>query len=214
MRKGRADRRRRALREQLRLEAAERFGQGDEDAVIAHALRVSVRLFAVLGRGLRKGLAYGGPDQTWPLSRLATLVGRRFHESCTVQGTVALLKRHGWSCQVPPAPGPAAAYRWPPWPATRPGNPRVRSTGPARTAGPTGARAWKDCRDLVQTAHQQFGGPIVLVWGILNTHLTAGMRRYIAVRDWLTVLQLPPWMNEPGVGAGRDHGEGRPSAWL
>ncbi|MFG2441028.1 transposase [Streptomyces sp. NPDC048508] len=29
--------------------------------------------------------------------------------------------------------------------------------------------------------------------GILNTHLTAGMRRYIADRDWLTVYQLPPY---------------------
>lgn len=26
----------------------------------------------------------------------------------------------------------------------------------------------------------------------LNTHPTAGMRRYIADRDWLTVYQLPP----------------------
>ncbi|GKQ37611.1 hypothetical protein ALMP_41480 [Streptomyces sp. A012304] len=26
-----------------------------------------------------------------------------------------------------------------------------------------------------------------------NTHLTAGMRRYIAERDWLTVFQLPPY---------------------
>ncbi|MFE1199557.1 transposase [Streptomyces olivaceoviridis] len=45
----------------------------------------------------------------------------------------------------------------------------------------------------MQTAHQQLGGPIVLVWDNLNTHLTAGMRRYIAERDWLTVYQLPPY---------------------
>ena len=53
--------------------------------------------------------------------------------------------------------------------------------------------SWKDYRDLIQTAHQQLGGPIVLVWDNLNTHLTAGMRRYIADRDWLTVFQLPPY---------------------
>ncbi|WP_437107212.1 transposase [Streptomyces flaveolus] len=29
--------------------------------------------------------------------------------------------------------------------------------------------------------------------GILNTHLTAGMRHYIADRDWLTVFHLPPY---------------------
>jgi hypothetical protein len=34
---------RRAFRERLRMEAAERFGHGDENAVIAHDLRVSVR---------------------------------------------------------------------------------------------------------------------------------------------------------------------------
>ncbi|MEU2718924.1 transposase, partial [Streptomyces sp. NPDC007205] len=48
-------------------------------------------------------------------------------------------------------------------------------------------------RDLIQTAHQQLGGPIVLVRDNLNTHLTAGMRHYTADRDWLTVFQLPPY---------------------
>jgi transposase len=124
---------RRVFREKLRLEAAERFAQGDETPVIAHDLRVSVRsvqrwrnawsqggtralaskgpaslpllsdeLFAVLERELAKGpVAHGWPDQTWTLSRIKTLIGRRFHKSYTVQGVAALLKRHGWSCQVP-----------------------------------------------------------------------------------------------------------------
>lgn len=66
---------------------------------------------------------------------------------------------------------------------------------PCPDARPDGRKSfsWKDYRDLVQTAHQQLGGPMVLVWGILNTHLTAGMHRYIAERDWLTVYQLPPY---------------------
>ncbi|AZM50625.1 hypothetical protein DMB38_07710 [Streptomyces sp. WAC 06738] len=73
---------RRAFREKLRLEAAERFRAGDDNAVIARDL-------------------HGWPDQTWPLSRIKTLIGRRFHKSYTVQGVAALFKRHGWSCQVP-----------------------------------------------------------------------------------------------------------------
>ncbi|MFC7811397.1 winged helix-turn-helix domain-containing protein [Streptomyces olivaceus] len=124
---------RRLFREKLRLEAAERFRYGDENTVIAHDLRVSVRsvqrwrkawsqggpralvskgpaslpllndgLFAVPERELLKGpVAQGWPDQTWTLSRIKTLIRRRFHRSYTVQGVAALLKRHGWSCRVP-----------------------------------------------------------------------------------------------------------------
>ncbi|MFF4489514.1 winged helix-turn-helix domain-containing protein [Streptomyces sp. NPDC001544] len=124
---------RRVFREKLRMEAADRFRHGDENTVIAHDLRVSVRsvqrwrkawsqsgskalvskgpasvpllnddLFAVLERELLKGpVAHGWPDQTWTLSRIKTLIGRRFHKGYTVQGVAALLKRHGWSCQVP-----------------------------------------------------------------------------------------------------------------
>ncbi|WP_415923445.1 helix-turn-helix domain-containing protein [Streptomyces sp. WI03-4A] len=39
---GRTDRRTATFREKLRMEAAERFRQGDENTVIAHDLRVSV----------------------------------------------------------------------------------------------------------------------------------------------------------------------------
>ncbi|MFI8187195.1 winged helix-turn-helix domain-containing protein [Actinacidiphila glaucinigra] len=124
---------RRAFRERLRLEAADRFAQGDENALIAHDLRVSVRsvqrwrnawsaggpralaskgpaslpllrdeLFAVLETELDMGpVAHGWPDQTWTLSRIKTLIGRRFHKTYTIQGVAALLKRHGWTCQVP-----------------------------------------------------------------------------------------------------------------
>lgn len=124
---------RRVFREMLRMEAAERFAQGEENTVIAHDLRVGVRsvqrwrkawsqggtgalaskgpaslpllsdeLFAELEQELAKGpVAHGWPDQTWTLSRIKTLIGRRFHRSYTIQGVAALLKRHGWSCQVP-----------------------------------------------------------------------------------------------------------------
>ncbi|MEU0413226.1 transposase [Streptomyces griseorubiginosus] len=53
--------------------------------------------------------------------------------------------------------------------------------------------AWTDYRDLLITAHQQLGGPIVLVWDNLNVHLAYGMRQFIARQDWLTVYQLPSY---------------------
>ncbi|MEU2537624.1 winged helix-turn-helix domain-containing protein [Streptomyces iakyrus] len=63
---------------------------------------VSDDLFAVLERELLKGpVAHGWPDQTWTMSRIRMSIGRRFNKSYTVQGVAALLKRHGWSCQVP-----------------------------------------------------------------------------------------------------------------
>ncbi|MEN2424344.1 winged helix-turn-helix domain-containing protein [Streptomyces rimosus] len=124
---------RRAFRERLRMEAAERFARGEETAAIARDLRVTARsvqrwrkawsekgppslaskgpaslpllsdeLFAVLETELDKGpVAHGWPDQTWTLSRIRTLIGRRFHKSYTVQGVAVLLKRHGWTCQMP-----------------------------------------------------------------------------------------------------------------
>ncbi|WP_443062357.1 IS630 family transposase [Streptomyces sp. NBC_00457] len=279
---------RRAFRERLRREAAERFVRGDDNAVVARDLRVTVRsvqrwrkawaeegpralaskgpaslpllsdeLFVVLERELDKGpVAHGWPDQTWTLSRIKTLIGRRFHKSYTVQGVAALLKRHGWTCQVPArralerdeeavrlgerdlaARGMTAAAldAWlvfedeagfsmtPPTTRTwsrRGHTPIVRVRGRSRRrlsvaalacykpgrasrliyrprpdTRPDGRKsfAWTDYRDLVQAAHHQLGGPIVLVWDNLNTHLTAGMRRYIAERDWLTVYQLPAY---------------------
>ena len=53
--------------------------------------------------------------------------------------------------------------------------------------------AWNDYRDLLIAAHRQLGGPLVVIWDNLNTHLTAGMRRFIDARQWLTVFQLPAY---------------------
>jgi hypothetical protein len=36
---------------------------------------------------------------------------------------------------------------------------------------------------------QQLGGPLVLVWDNLNTHVSRAMRQLAAARDWLTVFQ-------------------------
>ncbi len=69
---------------------------------------------------------------------------------------------------------------------------------PSRDPRPDGRKgfAWTDCRDLIQAAHKQLGGPIVLVW---DTQHTSGCR------DWLTIYQLPayaPNLN-PVEGSGR-----------
>ncbi|MEU1536014.1 transposase, partial [Streptomyces fagopyri] len=37
------------------------------------------------------------------------------------------------------------------------------------------------------------GAPIVVVWDNLNTHRAAGMRKYAADHDWLTIIQLPSY---------------------
>jgi putative transposase len=57
------------------------------------------RLEAELGKG---PLAHGfAGDQYWTLGRIKTLIGKLFHTGYTVEGTWKLLRRHGWSCQVP-----------------------------------------------------------------------------------------------------------------
>uniref|UniRef100_UPI003F687BDA IS630 family transposase n=1 Tax=Streptomyces polyasparticus TaxID=2767826 RepID=UPI003F687BDA len=230
--------------------------------------RLSEAQFAQLEGELAKGpVAHGWPDQRWTLSRIKTVIGRRFHKSYTVQGVRKLLIRHGFSCQIPArralerddaaitgwgegdlaAGGSTAAAldAWivfedeagfsmtPPiartW-ARRGCTPVIRVRGrsrrrvsiaaltcykpgqrsrliyrPRRDDGRRDGRksfAWSDYRDLLQVAHQQLGGPIVLVWDNLNVHLDARLRSWIAGRDWLTVHQLPsyaPDLNPVGV---------------
>ena len=49
---------------------------------------------------------------------------------------------------------------------------------------------------FLDAAHQQLGGPLVLVWDGLNTHTSRAMRDLIAARTWLTVFQLPAYAPE------------------
>jgi len=64
--------------------------------------KLSDALFAVLEQELDEGpVTHGWPDQTWTLSRIKTLIGRRFHKSFTLSGISQMLRRHGWSHQVP-----------------------------------------------------------------------------------------------------------------
>ena len=53
-----------------------------------------------------------------------------------------------------------------------------------------------DYARLLDAAHQQLGGPLVVVWDNLNTHISAAMKELITARDWLTVYQLPPYAHE------------------
>jgi DDE superfamily endonuclease len=53
-----------------------------------------------------------------------------------------------------------------------------------------------DYARLLDAAHQQLGGPIVVVWDNLNTHVSGAMASLIAARDWLRVYQLPPYAHE------------------
>lgn len=121
------------FRERIRVQAAEMFAEGHDNATIAKRLRVSVRsvqrwrgawrrggqnavrskgspgrpklddeTFTVLETELAKGaLAHGWPDQTWTLARIQTLIGRRFGTSLSPASTWQLLRRHGWSHQIP-----------------------------------------------------------------------------------------------------------------
>jgi hypothetical protein len=53
-----------------------------------------------------------------------------------------------------------------------------------------------DYAALLDAAHQQLGGPIVLVWDNLNTHASKAMADIVAARPWLTVYRLPPYAHE------------------
>ncbi|MFI0420440.1 IS630 family transposase [Spongiactinospora sp. 9N601] len=49
---------------------------------------------------------------------------------------------------------------------------------------------------LLDAAHQQLGGPIVLIWDNLMTHRDAPMRRLIDSRPWPAVFYLPSYAPE------------------
>ena len=65
--------------------------------------KLSPQQWARLEAELRKGpLAHGfANDQRWTLGRVKTLIGKLFHVGYTIEGTSKLLRRHGWSAQVP-----------------------------------------------------------------------------------------------------------------
>jgi putative transposase len=82
--------------------------------------------------------------------------------------------------------------------AVRPGcRPRlIFRTHRARRADKRKGFTETDYARFLDAAHQQLGGPVVLVWDNLNTHVSGAMRELIAARDWLTVFQLPSYASE------------------
>ncbi|NJP98417.1 DDE endonuclease [Nonomuraea sp. FMUSA5-5] len=59
-----------------------------------------------------------------------------------------------------------------------------------------------DYARLLDAAHQQLGGPIVLVWDNLTAHRDAKMRGLIDSRPWLTVFYLPSYAPELNPAGG------------
>ncbi|HLX51169.1 MAG TPA: transposase [Streptosporangiaceae bacterium] len=53
-----------------------------------------------------------------------------------------------------------------------------------------------DFARLLDAAHQQLAGPIVVVWDNLNVHVSETMTSLVAAREWLTVYRLPPYAHE------------------
>ncbi|WLW55497.1 transposase [Streptomyces sp. SX92] len=53
-----------------------------------------------------------------------------------------------------------------------------------------------DYARLLDAAHRQLGGPVVLVWDNLNMRVRRTMQELIAARLWLTVYQLRPYAPE------------------
>jgi DDE superfamily endonuclease len=82
--------------------------------------------------------------------------------------------------------------------ATRPGHrPRlIYRTYRGRRGGRRKGFTEADYAALLDAAHRQLGGPIVLIWDNLNTHTSAAMTELIAARPWLTVYRLPPYAHE------------------
>ncbi|MEU6788825.1 winged helix-turn-helix domain-containing protein [Nonomuraea angiospora] len=65
--------------------------------------KLSSRQWARLETELTRGpLAHGfGDDQRWTPARVKTLIGKLFHIGYAIEGVSKLLRRHGWSVQVP-----------------------------------------------------------------------------------------------------------------
>ncbi|MET7419506.1 transposase [Dactylosporangium sp. NPDC005555] len=64
-----------------------------------------------------------------------------------------------------------------------------------RKGEPKGFRE-NDLARMLDAAHQQLHGPIILIWDGLNTHRSARMRTLIAARPWLRAYRLPGYASE------------------
>ena len=107
--------------------------------------RLSPQQWARLEHELKRGpLAHGfADDQRWTLGRVKTVIGRLFHVGYSLQGVRKLLKRHGWSWQVPVRQAverdeeAITAWKEEVWPQVKP---------PRRTWAPTSASRMRQDR--------------------------------------------------------------------
>ena len=65
---------------------------------------------------------------------------------------------------------------------------------------------------LLDAAHQQLDGPIVLIWDNPPTHVSRAMRQLIAARSWPTAFQLPAYAPELNPAQAQDLGGFPPGA--
>ena len=75
----------------------------------------------------------------------------------------------------------------------------IYRTHRGRRGAPAGRRKGfteADYAALLDAAHTQLGGPIVLVRDNLNRHVSVAMVQMVAARPWLTVFRLPPYAHE------------------
>ena len=157
-------------------------------------------------------------DQCWTLARIAEVVRRRFGVEYTLADLGAWLCFEDESGQgVRPPKGRTWGRRGhtPVVKVTGASNKRV-SVAALIAVKPghrprliyrvhQGRRQAKDGRKgfteadyarLLDAAHQQLGGPLVIVWDNLNTHVSGVMAGLIAARDWLTVYRIPAYAHE------------------
>ncbi len=82
--------------------------------------------------------------------------------------------------------------------ATRPGHrPRlIYRTHRARRGDKRKGFTETDYARLLDAARQQPGGPLVVVWDGLNTHVSGAMADLVAARSWLRVFRLPPYASK------------------
>ncbi|MEU5647066.1 winged helix-turn-helix domain-containing protein [Streptomyces milbemycinicus] len=103
--------------------------------------RLGPHLRARLAMWLEEGPAAHGwaDDQVWTASRVRTLIGRKFHRSYSVSGVTRLLRRMGYSVQVPDRPAAerdeeaVAMWREVSWQEVKPSGRRPVRSSASRT---------------------------------------------------------------------------------
>jgi hypothetical protein len=220
----------RAWREAVRLQAAEWFDQDVAVSEIAKRLRVGERgvsVAAAVSCGRRSRPRFEDPSDvdcrlsteqqtSWPLRPV------------TLRGVPFLLHRMKFSPQKRvthfdhPRRGPGrlagkhrsqvrdlAVSRWLDCSASTPANEPTCSIGSRSTANAraNATASPKPTTRPCSTPHQHLKALIVVIWDDLNIHISAAMRKLIAARDWLHIIQLPAYAPGPQSHRGRGTGQ-------